>query len=121
MRKFKLKKKYRANNKRLYTPEELLKAIIDSELRPYGKVLEDINTQENGLINGIEWYRYYTFKTKAQEDVWNEYCNKLIRKHWKPWYISKREADRFLSPIKLEYGLTSEYLNTKTNEDTNNS
>ena len=32
MRKFKLKKKYRANNKRLYTPEELLKAIIDSEL-----------------------------------------------------------------------------------------
>lgn len=121
MRKFKLKKKYRANNKRLYTPEKLLKAIIDSELRPYGKVLEDINTQENGLINGIEWYRYYTFKTKAQEDVWNEYCNKLIRKHWKPWYISKREADRFLPPIKLEYGLTSEYLNTKTNEDTNNS
>ena len=121
MRKFKLKKKYRANNKRLYTPEKLLKAIIDSELRPYGKVLEDINTQENGLINGIEWYRYYTFKTKAQEDVWNEYCNKLIRKHWEPWYISKREADRFLSLIKLKYGLTSEYLNTKTNEDTNNS
>ena len=49
MRKFKPKKKYRANNKRLYTPEKLLKAIIDSELRPYGKVLEDINTQENGL------------------------------------------------------------------------
>nr|DAL03104.1 MAG TPA: hypothetical protein [Crassvirales sp.] len=120
MKKFKLRPKYRPN-KKVYTPEQLLKAIIDAELRPYSKTFEDINTEEKGIINGVKWFEYYTFKTKEQEDIWNEYCSKLIRKHWKPWYISKREADKCLSSIRLEYGLMSEYLNKKTNEDTNNS
>ena len=119
MKKFKLRPKYRPN-KKIYTSEQILKAIINAELRPYSKTFEDINTEENGIINGIKWFEYYTFKTESQENVWNEYCNKLIRRHLKPWYISKKEADKELSMVRLNYGLYSEYLKPK-NEDKNNS
>lgn len=96
MKKFKLKRrKFRPN--KVYSSEKLLKCIIDAELRPYGKTLEDINTEENGIINGLKWFEYYTFKTPSQERVWDEYCNKLVRKHWLPWYISKeKQTDIYL-------------------------
>jgi hypothetical protein len=118
MKKFKLKKRKFKPNK-VYSPEKLLKCIIDSELRPYGKVLEDINTEENGIINGLKWFEYYTFKTPSQERVWYEYCNKLIRKHWLPWYISKKEADKHLSMVRLNYGLKSEYIISKLEKNEN--
>lgn len=121
MKKFKLRKRCRYKNK-VYSPDKLVKCIIDAELRPYGKVLEDINTEESGMIDGVPWYQYYTFKTKSQERVWDEYVNKLIRKHYRPWYISKKKASRLLSWTKLNYGLSSEYvINKKENEDKDNS
>nr|DAT90451.1 MAG TPA: MBDR REGULATOR, TETR FAMILY [Caudoviricetes sp.] len=114
MRKYKLKKK-RFKSQKLYSIQTIAKRIIDFELRPYNVTIEDVTRESH--INGEPWYTYYKFKTKAQEDVWNDYCNKLLRKHMYPWYISKRAADEHLSWVRLSFGLTSEYLLPSQNEN----
>lgn len=101
MRKFKRKKRYKCN--KLIPLKELCRIMINEELRPYKITTEDIKQNP-------KWYDEYQFKTESQETVWLDFCNKLIRKHLYPWYITKKQAKRELSMFILNYGLTSEYL-----------
>lgn len=102
MRKYKRKKnRYRPN--KVYLVKDMIEMMINEELRPYNKTIDDIKDIE-------DWYFLYTFKTESQEEVWAEYCNKLIRKHLYPWYIDKKHARKEFSWVNLQYGLFPKYL-----------
>lgn len=102
MRKYKKKKnRYRPN--KVYPVKDMLIMLVNEELRPYNKTVDDIKGIE-------EWYNLYTFNTKSQEEVWKDYCNKLIRRHLYPWYIDKKHAKKEVSWVALQVGLYSEYL-----------
>ena len=102
MRKYKKKKnRYRPN--KVYPVKDMLIIMVNEELRPYNKTVDDIKGIE-------EWYNLYTFNTKSQEEVWKDYCNKLIRRHLNPWYIDKKHARMQLSWVALQIGLYPKYL-----------
>lgn len=102
MRKYKRKKnRYRPN--KVYPIKDMLRMMINEELRPYNKTIEDVEDIGN-------FYNLYTFKTRSQERVWEEYCNRLIRRHLYSWYIDKREARKIISWVIFQYGLKAEYL-----------
>jgi hypothetical protein len=102
MRKYKKKKnRYRPN--KVYPVKDMLIMMVNEELRPYNKTVDDIKDIK-------EWYNLYTFNTKSQEEVWKDYCNKLIRRHLYPWYIDKEHARIQLSLVALQVGLYPKYL-----------
>lgn len=102
MRKYKKKKnRYRPN--KVHPVKDMLIMMVNEELRPYNKTVDDIKGIE-------EWYNLYTFNTKSQEEVWKDYCNKLIRRHLNPWYIDKKHARIQLSWVALQVGLYPKYL-----------
>lgn len=117
MKKFKIKKRKFKPNK-IISKYDLNVMFINAELRPFNVTFEDIKNLPEQKINGEDWFTYYKFYTKSQEQVWNEYCNKMTRKHYMYHYIDKRTADKYLSFFRLYYGLNSYYL---VNENKNNS
>lgn len=102
MRKYKKKKnRYRPN--KVYPVKDMLIMMVNEELRPYNKTVDDIKGIE-------EWYNLYAFNTKSQEEVWKDYCSKLIRRHLNPWYIDKEHVRIQLSWVALQVGLYPKYL-----------
>ena len=102
MRKYKKKKnRYRPN--KVYPVNDMVIIMVNEELRPYNKTVDDIKGIE-------EWYNLYTFNTKSQEKVWKDYCNKLIRRHLNPWYIDKKTCENTVQLIALQIGLYRKYL-----------
>lgn len=101
MRKFKRNKKSKIN--KIYSHDKLLKLIINNELRLFNK-------DYNEAINNPNWLTDYYFENESQYNNWYTYTNKLIRKHYYSWYITKNEAKRIVSWINFEFGLYCPYL-----------
>lgn len=122
MRKFKLKKRRGYKPKRQWSVEKIRDTIVNAELRKYGVTVKDIMALPEGKIEGENWFTYYTFKTLKEEDVWSSFANKIIRRHLRPYYISKKAADRELCWAKLNWGLKNEeYVRKFNTKNQNNS
>lgn len=94
------KKRFKSN--KVYSEKTLGKLVIDYELRRYGKTIEDVKDDP-------KWLDKYTFDSYEEHLNWLQYCSKLLRKHYKPWYISKRRIREEVQSLDLMFGLKCSY------------
>lgn len=79
---------------------DLVEALVNKMLEKYGV---DYNfVFNNPRINGIEWFRYYSF-TPKEDEAFKEWAIKFIKKHKR---CSMHYAKQLYSWFSLFYGLT---------------
>jgi len=81
----------------------VLKACINKMLEPYGVNYEFV--VDNPVIDGQDWYHYYTFKDESERTAWMDFCVQLIRKELR---MSKKMAQKMVDNLDLFCGLRSE-------------
>lgn len=82
--------------------DEILKKMINAELKPYGKEMNDVIGKDN-------WFQEYTFKTEEEYSKWKEYCINLMIKEVNPKRTIK-EAEKEFSWLDIMYGLKCEFI-----------
>lgn len=83
---------------------EVLKMIINKELKPYGVDYDYV--REHPVIEDEEWWRHYTFKSEKDYLKWKKYSINVIRRHLTR---DKRRARQEFVWIDLCYGLRHDY------------
>ena len=86
-------------HRRYRTNDELLRKMINKELKPHGVNLKYI--MEHQKIDGIDWYRYYQFTSEKSYNKWKRYCKKLLKKNGR--------SERDFSMVDVMYGLMHTY------------
>lgn len=79
---------------------DLVEALVNRMLEKYGVDYDFV--LNNPKINGIEWFRYYSF-TPEEDEVFKEWAIKFIKKHQR---CSMNYAKQLYSWFSLFYGLT---------------
>lgn len=81
--------------------EKAVKRIINYQLKPYKVDMDYVI--ENPKIDGIPWYQYYTFKSLKEEQDWEKYSKRQLRKAYP--YMSDKYIEREFAMIGLMWGL----------------
>jgi len=80
--------------------EDLLKAIINLQLKPYNVCYEDVKEWEEKT----PWYQVMTFKTSDDWRNWRNGVIEILTKKTTPKY-TKEKAKKFFREIDLMWGL----------------
>lgn len=95
----KIKKNY------LFSENDLLKLIIGKELLKYGVSMKDVF--ENPMVEGQNWFQYYTFDSEKEYKKWESFCMKVLRlRH--PLYNEGYLHMNF-GMLNLQWGLKHNY------------
>lgn len=93
------------------TEKQIIENIINYELKKFGSSYNQVLKEP--IINGEEWYTYYTFSTEKEYRKWKRYSIKQIKK--RSPYMTNSYALKQFSWVSLQYGLKLGYDDTKTN------
>lgn len=88
--------------------EAIVVASVNMALQQYG--VDFNHVINNPMVNGVQWFQYYTFKSKSDYDGWRRYTIKLLQQ---VALMSKRTAHKYFSAIDLAYGLKTKATNDK--------
>ena len=107
--------------------QKVLDACINKQLEPYGITVEDVRKnpyvkrfklQFKTILFGflkyptfyekVNWFQYYTFKSKEQFEDWKTFC---ILEMISKLKMSKEKAEHEFNWLNLQYGLKQDYGN----------
>ena len=86
---------------------KIVELFINKELEKYGVTMEDVKSYPDGIIEGLPWYQYYTFKTHSDHDEWKNWCIDFLKTQVTPKLRKDRINVEFAS-VDLVYGLKVE-------------
>lgn len=82
------------------TNDELVKALINKMLEPFGVDIE--YCVANHTIEGKPWYQHFTM-TQKQWDEYEKWAKEMIKSNT---YWNKKQIDREFAWFALNYGLS---------------
>lgn len=100
MRKFKLIK----------DSAKISEILINKELEKYNVTVDDIKCQE-GVIDGKNWFQYYTFDNEEEFLSWKNFCINFLTTKVSP-KLTKKSAEKEFMWFNLMYGLKVNYGTT---------
>jgi hypothetical protein len=86
---------------------KIIEQFINKELENYGVTMEDVKNYPDGIIEGLPWYQYYTFKTHDDHDEWKNWCIDFLKTQVTP-KLRKDRINVEFAWFDLMYGLKVE-------------
>jgi len=84
--------------KKKLTPKELVELLINKQLEPFNKTIEDVKNEEN-------WFQNYEV-SEAENQKWQEWGTQLIMKNAPSSLLKTRKwAEKEMRGIDLMWGL----------------
>lgn len=87
--------------------KKIVELFIDKELEQYGVTMQDVKNYPDGIIEGLPWYQYYTFKTNADHNEWKNWCSDFLKTQVTP-KLRKDGIAKQIAWIDLAFGLKIE-------------
>jgi len=86
---------------------KIVELFINKELEKYGVTMEDVKSYPDGIIEGLPWHQYYTFKTHSDHNEWKNWCVDFLKTQVTP-KLRKDRIDKEIAWFNLMYGLKVE-------------
>lgn len=86
---------------------KIVEILINKELEKYSVTVDDIK-RDGCIINGKDWYQYYTFDSEEEFLSWKNFCIEFLTTRVSPKRSRECAEEEFMW-INLQYGLKYNY------------
>lgn len=89
---------------------KIAEILINKELEKYNVTVDDIECQGD-VIDGKNWFQYYTFDNEEEFLSWKNFCIDFLTTKVSPKISNCRAKEEFMW-FNLQYGLKTNYGTT---------